>query len=112
MSFSIYLASPYSSDDPMVRAERYEAACKKAAELMQMGFSVFSPIAHSHPISAHLPPERVVDHEFWMGQDLPILDSAERLYVLMLPGWVTSRGIAREVEEARRLGIPVVYENP
>lgn len=108
----VYLASPYSHADPSVREERYRAAKKKAAELMQAGHVVFCPIAHSHPIAEDLPEEFVVNHEFWMTQDLPILRAAERVCVLMLPGWMASLGVRRELEEARKHGIRVEYINP
>ena len=47
-----------------------------------------------------------------MRQDLAILQAAERLVVLRLPGWERSRGIAREIQEATRLSIPVEYMDP
>ncbi len=46
----IYLASPYSHDDPAVRQERFDAACRAAAELVRQGKTVFRPVAHSHAI--------------------------------------------------------------
>jgi len=48
----IYLASPYTSDDPAVRQQRFEAACRAAAAMIRQGQTVFSPIAHSHAICA------------------------------------------------------------
>lgn len=104
----IYLASPYSHSNPWVRQNRFEAACRHAAKLMSEGHIVFSPVAHSHPIAEHgkIPP---MDHEFWMAQDKALLQHASRLEVLMLPGWMESRGIKEEIEYAEQLGIPVTY---
>ena len=92
--------------------ERVDAACRYAARLMDAGHAVFSPIAHSHYVADHLDDEKRLDHEFWMRQDLAILQAAERLVVLRLPGWERSRGIAREIQEATRLSIPVEYMDP
>ena len=44
----IYLASPYSHPDPSVREQRFQNACRIAAELMRSGRIVYSPVAHSH----------------------------------------------------------------
>lgn len=108
MSF-IYLSSPYSHEDPVTRTVRFHAALQKAATLMAQGHVVYSPIAHSHPISQYLPKENCVDHEFWMAQDLPLLRLASKLVVLRIPSWEASRGVGVEVKEAERLGIPVEY---
>ena len=34
----------------------------------------------------------------------------DTLRVLMLPGWDRSKGVAAEIAEAERLGIPVFYD--
>jgi hypothetical protein len=102
-----YLASCYTHKDPAVRIARYEAACKAAAKLMLSGEVIFAPIPHSHPIEQHFP-ERM-SGEWWMSQDLPILDKAGKLIVLMLDGWKESYGVAREIEYARDKGIPIEY---
>jgi nucleoside 2-deoxyribosyltransferase len=47
----IYLAGPYSHWNPAVRAIRFHKLNEKAAELLNAGFLVFSPISHSHPRS-------------------------------------------------------------
>jgi hypothetical protein len=108
MSF-IYLATPYSTNDKALLEERVDIACKYAAQLMAEGYTVFAPIPHSHFISLHLEPERQLDHEFWMRQDLSVLRHCEALVVLMLPGWEESRGVQREIQVARACGIDVHY---
>jgi hypothetical protein len=108
----VYLASCYSHADPDVREGRFREACRVAAKLMNEGWTVFSPIAHSHPIAASLDPKLVCDHEFWMRQDLPILAACERMVVLRLPGWEKSRGVAAEMQFASANGIPIEYLDP
>ncbi len=101
MSKRIYLASPYTDKSEIVMADRFEAACKKAAELMLEGFIVFSPIAHSHSIALHMPEDKICDFDFWMEQDLDYIKLwADELYVLCLPGWASSRGVLREIKLA------------
>lgn len=55
----------------------------------------------------YLAPEQCVNFDLWMKMDLPILKNADELHVLCLDGWRTSRGVAREIEFAEQLGIPV-----
>lgn len=91
-----YVGSPYSHPDPAVRERRFEAVCAKSASLMRQGYTVFSPIAHSHHIATHLHPDLLMHNRFWMKQDLPILQFAEKLIVLTLDGWQHSRGLNEE----------------
>jgi hypothetical protein len=104
----VYLASPYSHVDPLVREERFHKACAAAARLMRSGCAVFSPIAHSHPVEQHF--GGVVEGlDFWMKQDVAILRHCSRLVVLRLNGWERSKGIATETALAKQLGIPVEF---
>lgn len=48
-----YLASPYSSPDPVVREERFHAACRATAALLRDGLFVFATIVHSHHLVEH-----------------------------------------------------------
>ena len=108
----IYLCSPYSHPDPAVRHARYLAVCKKAAELILQEQVIFSPIAHSHPISEFMPPDKVTCFDTWMSVDVPILRRAETLAVLMLDGWQQSRGVAEEIRVATACRIPIRYLEP
>lgn len=111
MSLS-YLASPYTHKDPAVREERYHAACKKAAELMLAGKVIFCPIAHSHPISEHMPEGFAIDGALWEKQDEPYVSMCDELIVLMLPGWETSKGVTHEMSEAQSRKIPITFVEP
>lgn len=105
----IYLATPYTHPRADVRDMRFEASNRVAALVMQQGHSVFSPISHSHPIAKYLPGDLLTDHEFWMGQDLPLLAVADELWVYPPDAADVSRGVAREVDEAKRMGKPIKY---
>ena len=106
-----YLASPYSAPDPATRHQRFLAACHAAAFLMERGYTVFCPIAHSHPIAEAMN-GRHLDHEFWMRQDLPLLDLCDHLIVLKLDGWEQSRGVAEEIAYAQEHCISIEYMEP
>lgn len=106
----IYLASPYSDADPAVMEQRFDAVCRKAGELMNRGHVVYSPIAHCHPIAVRVDLPRTWD--FWQRFDRGMLRNARELWVLKLPGWETSAGVAAERAIATELGIPVVEIDP
>lgn len=108
MSRYIYLASPYSHPDRAVREARFRAACRAAAQLMDAGQRVFSPIAHSHAIEEHGMGERR-PADFWLRQDGPLLCCADELWVLMLDGWRESKGVQEEIRICELLGKPVRY---
>jgi len=102
-----YLASPYTHPDPKVREKRYLAAMDVVRDALLEGVeTLFSPIVHSHPVGERfgLPQE----WDFWRRADFPFIERCDRLYVLALPGWETSVGVAAEVEHARALGKPVL----
>ena len=107
MSF-VYLASPYSHPSEEVRESRFAIACSVAAELMLSGYTVFCPIAHSHPISKEMTKGAAIDFAFWMKQDLPILSKAQKLFLLKLPGWENSKGMQKEISFAKENNIPIV----
>jgi hypothetical protein len=106
----IYLASPYSHNDPAVRQERYEQVCKVAAQLMTSGTRVFSPIAHSHHIAEHIP--AAIGFDFWQGFDFEMLETCSLMLILTLDGWSSSVGIQAEIVRARSLGIPIMHLSP
>lgn len=105
MERRVYLASPYTSPIEQLRVARYEAVCAAAAAMLQEGFLVFSPIAHSHPLAAYALP---VEFEFWQRHCLSFLEKwASELCVLTLPAWRDSVGVAAEIDCALKLGLPV-----
>ena len=103
----IYLASPYSHDNPDVRETRFELAAKAAASLMRQGHFAFSPIAHSHPLAVH--GDLRGDWKFWRDFDHSFFDWCDELWVLTLPEWDKSPGVRAEVVDAQKRGIPVKY---
>jgi nucleoside 2-deoxyribosyltransferase len=100
-----YLASPYSHDDPAVRLQRFEAACRAAAILLRNGVLVFSPIAHTHPIA--LAGDLPLDWAFWQRFDREMIAACDEVIVLCLDGWASSRGVQAELAIAEEFGIPV-----
>lgn len=103
----IYLASPYAHPDPEIMQSRFHSVAALTADLLKRGRVVYSPIAHNHYLAVQFDMPRSWD--FWQTVDLPMLDLAEELYVLCLPGWQESKGVQAEIDHAQQRGIPIQY---
>ena len=89
----------------------YKEACEVAAEFMKLGFPVFCPIAHSHPIATHGELDHV-DHDFWMRMDQPMMDAAVGMIVVRMEGWLESKGIRHEIATFKGDGKKIIYVDP
>ena len=74
---------------------------------MLQGAVVYSPIVHSHPITERF--KLPVTWEFWAHFDRSMIQRADALEVLMLPGWCRSVGVNAEIDFARGLGLPITF---
>ena len=54
----VYLAAPYSDPDSQVRKMRFSRVTEVAAELMNRGLAVFSPVTMGHIVSPRSPAHR------------------------------------------------------
>lgn len=106
----VYLACPYSHDDPDVRRGRFEAANLAGGLLMQQGVLVFSPISHGHPMALEV--ELPTHWEYWEAFCRAYLSHSHKILVLTLDGWDTSKGVAAELAIAKELGLVVEFKNP
>lgn len=108
MTRLIYLASPYSHQDPEVRQDRYEQACQAAADLIGEDVFVYSPIAHTHNIALKMP-SKPLSFSYWQNFDFRMINACDELMVRRLDGWEDSVGVEAEIEYARKTGKPVSY---
>src|SRR6056297_453184 len=76
----IYLAIPYSWNPE----ESFRIANEVAAELMEKGHIVFSPISHSHPICKHVSEDNKFSHEFWLKQDKAWLELCDWVLFIVI----------------------------
>jgi hypothetical protein len=107
----IYLASPYSHDDPKVRKERFKKVVAANAHLIMQGFSVYSPIVHGHSLVEHWKEhgEQRAGWDFWEKFDTLMIRKSDSFWVLTLEGWKESVGVTSELELANRLFLPIRY---
>lgn len=101
----LFLASPYSSSSKNVEYRRYCMARGACANAFRAGLHVFSPIVHWHETAvAHNLPTA---HEPWLALNRSFLEKASGLWVLTLPGWEVSTGVASEIAYAESLNLPI-----
>lgn len=101
----LYLASPYSDPCQNVMRRRFETVCLVASKLFVIGHLVFSPIAHSEPISRF----GRMDAAFraWRKFDLLMLSKCDALVLLLLTGWENSVGMKAEYNAAVARTMPI-----
>lgn len=105
----VYLAAPYTHALPRVREMRFELATRCAAWLMACGIAVFSPLTHGHPVSELT---HAYAHHHWDAVNDRLLAACDAVLVLDLSVTKKSEGVRREVDLARRLGIPTQLITP
>lgn len=109
MSFG-YIASPYSHPDAAVRHDRYLMVLRYCANALKDHHWVYSPIVHCHEMALlHKLP---TDARFWERYNFAMLDACKALEILMLPGWVESKGVRGEMLYAQAYGIPIHHIDP
>lgn len=106
----IYLASPYSHEDPMVKEQRYLAAAEALKTLLLNRIWAYSPIVHCHNLSKiwGLPG----DATFWKEYDTAMIRACGGVFVLRLDGWSESVGVKGEIKLASELGKSITYLSP
>ena len=103
----VYLASPYTGTEREM-VQRFQQVAELAAEMMDQGIIVFSPIAHTHPIA--LAGDLPRDWEFWKRYDEAMLKACGHLVVATeIEGWDMSKGVSAEIEIANDLGLDIFY---
>jgi len=97
----IYLASPYSHPDPLVREARFDAACRPTADLIRGGEPVVAPVVMGHPLVRY---GIAGDWSFWQPLAKVYLRRCDELVVLQLDGRRESEGVRAEIALASALG--------
>jgi hypothetical protein len=100
----IYLASPYSHDDPRIRYARFKAVSAAGSKLMEAGYIFYGPISMTHPLVQYGGVGGT--WEFWEVFDRAYLELCSELWVLELSGCRESKGVRAELEIMEELGKP------
>jgi hypothetical protein len=103
----IYVASPYTHDDPLVVDQRFMAVRDYVTTQLRAGALYFSPIVYTHELAkaASLPG----DAAFWFEFNFRMLKVCDKVIILKLQGWEKSIGVASEIAYAKTHGKPLEY---
>jgi len=97
-----YFAHPYSAismkEPRKEEEENYFLCVQRSARLIEMGYNIFSPIAHSHPIERAMDESKKVEGQFWMDLDFNIIHRDTFDGIIMGPKWQSSKGCNEEYE--------------
>ena len=108
MSKLIYIASPYSSfrEDPheasLEMEDRYRQVLSYLSHVNnnnEYNYMYYSPIVHFHQLSMEY--NMPTDAEFWKCIDKVMLDKSDEMNVLMIRGWMESKGVQSEINYFR-----------
>lgn len=108
----IYLGVPYTHLDMEVRTERFRRVSRCAGWLFtQQGTYVYSPISMTHQMWIEMQnmPNTSFEWEAWAAFDEFMVAKADEFWILTIPGWRESVGVAAEKVIAEKLGLPVRY---
>ena len=101
----IYLAGPYTHINPRMMERRYRILTQITTNLVSLGYLVFSPITHSHPINLRL---NIFEFAHWRIYDLVMIaEWTDEIWVAPIRGWEDSIGVKGELEFAKKIGIDV-----
>lgn len=107
----IYLASPYTSEDILVREVRFLEVVRAAAYVInKLRINAFAAIAFSHSLAVRY--TMPCEWEFWADYDQAMISHAVELWVVAIPGFTNSMGVQTELKIAHRLGKQVRWLIP
>lgn len=102
----VYLASPYSNEDPEIRAFRADMTARVMAAMLDRGVNVFSPIVCMEGLRKFRKGEPC-EYEAWDSICEAMIERCDSFTVLAIDGWKKSVGIKAEMAYARELGKPI-----
>lgn len=97
----IYLATPYSDSNPVIREERYRLACSLTTTCVKEKVPCYCPIAFWVPIAEEY--GLITSAAFFMVQNDALLAKCEELWIITMEGWNRSIGIEMERAEFQRI---------
>jgi len=111
-----YFAHPYTCRDKEGRFlfegedANFRICNYRASRLLLLGFNIYSPISHTHPIHSSCPEFLSnQEHELWYELDNEFIDKTDWSGIILAPGWENSSGCVAEKERFEKRELPVLY---
>lgn len=99
----LYVAGPYSIGNIQENIRRAEIV---SVNLIRSGFHVITP--HKNTAGYEKYEDGTLTYETWLKMDLDIISRCDAVYVMV--NSENSQGVRKEIEFARVMGMPVIYE--
>lgn len=96
----VYVAGRFSAPDQWRRARNVRAAETLAFAVAEVGAMPLNPLANTHNFFGTLSEEN-----FWYPGTMELLRRCDAM--IIVPGWEGSKGVAMEIEEAKKISMPV-----
>lgn len=106
----IYLACPYTADNPDLMHRRRGLANHLEVQLIGHDLAVYNPLRAGPDLARHCAAYSI-DFDIY-EYDLRFLAVSSALCVYRIDGWKESKGVQLEIAYAKRHGIPIVYADP
>lgn len=106
----IYLACPYTHEDPKISHLRYVVSVHVAGHLFKQGLMVFAASMHN----AFIGTMTGLGDKFstWQPFNHTMIEHVDKLMVLTMEGWEQSQGVQDQIEYAKKLNKPVEMIEP
>ncbi|KKN66042.1 hypothetical protein LCGC14_0475200 [marine sediment metagenome] len=110
-----YFAHPYACRDangvfvPEGEEANFQLCNQRAARLIELGYNIYSPISHTHPIHRASPVFLARhEHEAWYVLDMEFMAKTNFDGIILAPGWENSKGCKMEKKYFVDKGLIVV----
>lgn len=98
-----FIAGPYRGRNIFETLTNIRAAEEYAIKYWRKGYAVFCP----HKNTALL--DGACEDSVWLDGGIEFLRRSD--FMVVIPGYETSEGTRAEIEEAKRIGLPLIYED-
>jgi len=114
-----YFAHPYTVKDRdgkniyLAEEANFNLCCMRSLELLKIGYSIYSPIAHTHPMHVR-EPEFLKRGEYltWINLDNKFIANTKFKGIIMAPEWEKSNGCTDERNHFKSKGLTIkLYSN-
>lgn len=118
-----YFAHPYTCKDvtvpegvtkyvPEGEQANFELCNQRAARLIELGYNIYSPISHTHPIHrASVAFLARHEHEAWYVLDMEFIGKTKFDGIILAPGYENSKGCIMERDYFQVKGLVIMtYE--
>jgi len=114
-----YFAHPYTVKDangnfvPEGEEANFQLCNQRSARLIELGYNIYSPISHSHPIHRASPVFLAChEHKAWYDLDMEVLARTNFDGIILAPGWSESKGMKMERAWFIKKGLKILqYSN-